>query len=250
MAWTAIRSRRQPGLRPKRTAKQRRTDADHRARDRQPRHRRRSNALAVDPTTGKALTTDQQGAGFAHRQRHVDIGAYEVQSYITAAAVGWGTRTATLQTASDGLRLLPAGRNTDLPWMGIDKVQVTLIQPATLAAGDVRVVGSSGTNYGPVTLTGSGTTYTITLAKPVTAADRVTITIGNDLIAPFTRRLDVLPGDANDDGVVNVQDMVLIRNQMLGLLGTVPTIFGDLNGDGKVDILDYTAVRKLIGTHL
>jgi hypothetical protein len=47
-----------------------------------------------------------------------------------------------------------------------------------------------------------------------------------------------------------VQDMVAIRNQMLGLLGAVPTIFGDLNGDGKVDISDYTLVRTLIGTHL
>jgi hypothetical protein len=43
--------------------------------------------------------------------------------------------------------------------------------------------------------------------------------------------------------------MVAIRNQMLGLLRAVPTLFGDINGDGKVDILDYTAVRKLIGTH-
>ena len=42
--------------------------------------------------------------------------------------------------------------------------------------------------------------------------------------------------------------MLPIRNQMLGL-GT-PTLFGDINGDGKVDILDYTAVRRLIGTHL
>ena len=79
--------------------------------------------------------------------------------------------------------------------------------------------------------------------------DRVTITIGNELIDYFTRRLDVLPGDVNDDGIVNVQDMVVVRNQMLGLLGAVPTLFGDVNGDGKVDINDYTAVRLLIGTH-
>ncbi len=209
-----------------------------------------SNALAVDPTTGQPLTTDQRGSGFPHiANGRVDIGAYEVQSYITGSAVAWGTQTAALQTASDGLRLLPAGRNTDLPWLGIDQVQLTLTQPAILAAGDITAVGSSGTNYGPVTVTGSGTSYTITLAQPINAADRVTITIGNDLIAPFIRRLDVLPGDVNDDGVVNVQDMVAIRNQMLGLLGAVPTIFGDINGDGKVDILDYDLVRKLIGTH-
>ncbi len=41
-----------------------------------------------------------------------------------------------------------------------------------------------------------------------------------------------------------------IRNQMLGLLGAMPTIFGDILGDGTVDINDYTAVRKLIGTQL
>jgi len=208
-----------------------------------------SNALAVDPTTGQPLTTDQRGFPRIVNGT-VDIGAYEVQSYITAVAVGWGTQTAALQTAADGLRLLPAGRNTDLPWLGIDRVQITLTQPATLAAGDISVIGSSGTNYGPVTVTGSGTSYTITLAQPINAADRVTITIGNDLIAPFTRRLDVLPGDVNDDGVVNVQDLVAIRNQMLGLMGAMPTIFGDINGDGTVDINDYTAVRELIGTTL
>ena len=36
-----------------------------------------------------------------------------------------------------------------------------------------------GINYGPVTVSGSGTTYTIDLAQPVNVADRVTITIVN-----------------------------------------------------------------------
>ena len=66
----------------------------------------------------------------------------------------------------------------------------------------------------------------------------------------FNRRLDVLPGDFNDDGVVNSQDMVGIRNEMLGLMGAMPTIFGDINGDGVVDIKDYNAVRARIGTTL
>ena len=90
----------------------------------------------------------------------------------------------------------------------------------------------------------------ITFVQAITGPDRVTITIGNALIATFTRRLDVLPGDVNDDGVVNVQDMLVVRNQMLGFMGAMPTLFGDINGDGKVDILDFTAVRKLIGKHL
>ncbi|MGA7497522.1 MAG: dockerin type I repeat-containing protein [Isosphaeraceae bacterium] len=203
-----------------------------------------SSLTLNEPGVGYTLTVSSSGLTTA------TTSAFNVQTQIATVAVGWGTQTVALQTASDGLRLLPAGRNTDIPWLGIDRILITLNQAATLAAGDITVIGSSGTNYGPVTVSGSGTSYTITLSQAINAADRVTITIGNELIASFTRRLDVLPGDVNDDGVVNVQDMVAIRNQMLGLLGAVPTIFGDINGDGKVDINDYTAVRKLIGTTL
>jgi Dockerin type I domain len=209
-----------------------------------------SNALAVDPSTGQPLTTDQRGIGYARIVGGtVDIGAYERRSEIEGTVtVCWRSQVATLQTASDGLRLLPAGRNTDLPWLGIDQIQITLSQGATLATGDITVIGSSGTNYGPVTVSGSGTSYTITFS-PINGPDQVTITIGNATIATFTRRLDVLPGDVNDDGVVNAQDMVLVRNQILRYMGALPTIFGDINGDGKVDMSDYLAVRKLIGTH-
>ena len=100
-----------------------------------------SNTLAVDPT-GAALTTDQRGFPRIVGSS-VDIGAYEVQSLVSTVAVGWGSQTATLQTASDGLRLLPAGRNTDMPWLGIKQVQITLSQAATLTSGDVTVVGAS-----------------------------------------------------------------------------------------------------------
>ena len=80
----------------------------------------------------------------------MDIGAYEVQD-VTAVSVVWGTQSVALETASDGLRLLPAGRNTDLPWLGISQLQITLSQAKTLAADDVTVIGASGINYGPVT---------------------------------------------------------------------------------------------------
>ncbi len=53
---------------------------------------------------------------------------FNVQTTVDTVGVGWGTRTATLQTASDGLRLLPAGRSTDLPWLGIKQLQINLAQ--------------------------------------------------------------------------------------------------------------------------
>ena len=164
--------------------------------------------------------------------------------------ITWGTAgSATLQTSNtDGLRLLPTGRNTDLPWLGIDTISITLSQAESLSRSDVSVTGITIANYGPVTISGSGTNYVITLAQPINAADRVTVTIGNTNIATYTRRLDVLPGDVNDDGVVNAQDAVLVRNEYLGL--AMPNIFGDINGDGTVDLNDYNTVRRLIGTAL
>ena len=137
-----------------------------------------------------------------------------------------------------------------MPWLGIDQLPITLSQAETLTAADVTVSSAIGVNYGPVTVSGSGTSYTITLAQPINKADRVTITIGNPGISAFNRQLDVLPGDFNDDGVVNSQDLAGIRNEWLGVGGAKPTIFGDINGDGLVNVNDYNAERLLIGTSL
>ncbi len=54
---------------------------------------------------------------------------------VTGASVEWGSQIAALQTASDGLRLLPAGRTTDLPWFNINRIPITLSQAATLEPG-------------------------------------------------------------------------------------------------------------------
>jgi hypothetical protein len=171
----------------------------------------------------------------------------EVPATVTAVSVSWGTAgPAALQTAADGVRLLPAGRNTDLPWLGINKISITLSAPASLSASDVSVTGITVANYGPVMVSGSGTNYTITLAQPINAADRVTFTIGNAGIATFTRRLDVLPGDVNDDGMVSIVDGIDANNATVGPY----LVFADINGDGVVDQTDVNAVRGRNNTTL
>ena len=176
-----------------------------------------------------------------------------VPSDVTAVSVSWGTvGSASVQTAPDGIRLLPAGRNTDLPWQGVNRINITLSQAASLTSGDVVVTSAAGVNYGPVTLSGSGTDYVITLATPINAADRVTFSIGSSTVATFTRRLDVLPGDVNDDGAVTMQDALVVHcNQYLGFAPVpIPVVFLDVNGDGVVDARDYNTARSLIGTKL
>ena len=84
-----------------------------------------------------------------------------------------------LVTQTDGLRLLPSGRSTDMPWLGINKITITLSAAASLVPSDVTVTGIAVASYGPVTISGSGTTYTITLARAINVADRVTVTVAN-----------------------------------------------------------------------
>ena len=64
-----------------------------------------------------------------------------------------------------------------MPWLGIYELPITLAQATALTASDITISSDIGVNYGPVTVTGSGTSYTITLAQPIKKADRVTITI-------------------------------------------------------------------------
>lgn len=165
--------------------------------------------------------------------------------------------TTTLQTAADGLRLLPTGRHTDLPWAGINELQITSSQPEALTAADVTIVSQRGTQYGPVTVSAqiaccafSTFVEDIVFAHPIEKANRVTITIAGPGIVSYTRRLDVLPGDFSDNGVVNNQDITAIRNEWKGKRGAQPTLFGEILGDGTVNASDYHAARKLNGTRL
>jgi hypothetical protein len=165
-------------------------------------------------------------------------------------AVSWGTSgTATLNLpATAGGLILAAGRQNDLPWLGIDQFNVTLSTAAPLAAGDITITSAVGVNYGPVTVSGSGTNYTIKLAQPIDKADRLTITIGNATLATFSGVLAVLPGDVLDLGVINAQDLLAEEDQWLGVI--TPTIFGEVLGDGSATQADYLEVRALIGTKL
>jgi hypothetical protein len=81
-------------------------------------------------------------------------------------------------------------------------------------------------------------------------ADQVTVSLAGAGVSPFTRTLTVLPGDFDDNGVVNRRDLRGIRAEINGTGGAKPTIFGDINGDGVVDINDLRAVRHRLGARL
>ncbi len=140
----------------------------------------------------------------------------------------WGSGgVATLRTAADGLGV-----------------------PAPLSASDVSVTSADGISDGPVPVSGSGTSYTIAPARPIDDADRATATIGNASIAPFTRRLDVLPGDANHDREVAGADATPVNDADLGLSSAIPPLSLDVLGDGVVNPADDSPGARRKGIRL
>lgn len=179
-----------------------------------------------------------------------------IQARVAATSVSWGSLTAPLATAADGVRLLPSGRSygDTIGWAGINRINITLDHDAVLTAADITVTSLANINYGTVTVTGSGKNWVITLANKIDVADRVTFSINNNPgIQPFERRLDVLPGDVNGDGVVSLQDVIYIRNGMQNFDPILlPIYFLDVVGDGgtKPTQNSLTAALRRFGTQL
>jgi hypothetical protein len=211
------------------------------------------NAGSVALDGGQA--TDQCGNGRTFNGT-IDIGAVESlpgpNFHVSGPMfVDWGTAgVEPLQISSNSINLLPPGRKNDLPWYGIDRLQVSFNQPAVLTAADVTLQSARGIDYGPVTITGMGTSYTIMFAKPIDNADRLTFSISIPHTDTFMGQLNVLPGDFYDTGVVTSKDLSAIKNEATGKHGAAPTIFGDILGNGTVNSTDYRAAKHFLETRL
>ena len=168
-----------------------------------------------------------------------------ISANVIGVGVKWGTSGSAALVDANGGTLLPGGRTVDIPWANINQISITLNHSVvSLNPSDVSVSGSVGGNYGPVTVTGSGTSWTITLAKAVASADKVTVAIGNSELTSYQRIMNVLPGDFNDDGAVTSADVTLVNSG----ISAPYNVFADFNGDGLVDSNDLKGVRGKVGT--
>ena len=72
--------------------------------------------------------------------------------------------------------------------------------------------------------------------------ENVTLGIENGSIEVFK-----IMGDANDDGIVDVADVITLRRYLAGGYGiTIDASAADMNGDGIITIVDVTLLRRLL----
>ena len=87
-------------------------------------------------------------------------------------------------------------------------------------------------------------TFDLCLSDPVFSdenANGVSVTLGNCEEMDFSSGI---VGDLNDDGLVNVLDVVVLVNMVLGI--SEAELTGDLNNDGLVNVLDVVILVSMI----
>jgi VCBS repeat-containing protein len=169
-----------------------------------------------------------------------------------------------------------AGQLTDLPWTNVDQIVVRFNEHVSVQQADLLVHGVnnatyaiSGFSYNPATFTA-----TWTLEDPL-PADKVRIQLaagGADPIrnaagvrldgdwsdgtsaypsgngksgGDFQFRFDVLPGNVDQIGPVNIFDTIKTRNRQFTTVGDANySALYDVNGSGDINIFDTVQVRN------
>jgi hypothetical protein len=171
----------------------------------------------------------------------------------------------------------PSGTQSALPWAA-DQVRVTFNEDVQVSADDLSIAGVNVLTYGLATgpagfhYDASTFTATWTLATPI-ANDKVAITLSDDVqdlsgnaldgetsaVVPegpatfsstlgsgdgvpggsFELRVDVLAGDVDGNGLVNMIDVVMVRDAM-----TLGNDRADVNRDGVINRADLRFVSN------
>jgi carbonic anhydrase/acetyltransferase-like protein (isoleucine patch superfamily) len=181
-----------------------------------------------------------------------------------------------------GLGYLLSGVNqlTTLPWTNIDQIIIVFNKDVDIKASDLAIYGVNLSEY-TWTLGYNSITFvaTMTLSQAITAdklllvlngdTGGVTDASGNLLDGEWTTgtsvfpsgngtaggdfqfRINVLPGDVTQDGMVISNDGVMVRNALGTTTGTSGySVFLDVTGDGMVISNDRIIVRNQLGMQL
>jgi hypothetical protein len=237
----------------------------------------------------KVTASDGQASSSANFQLTVadntapTLGAVKV--YGTGAAGNWAnsfknvvdpvnTDTVADKDFSDGVGYqIPtdstANQLKTLPWNNINRIVLSFSEPVTgVNLANFEVYGVNKSNYkvsggSQPQLTGvsyNATTFEATLefSGPLTR-DKLLIysaagsvrDAANNPLGTILFRLNVLPGDANQNNVVQPNDASQIRNAQFSIAGQPAfNIFNDLNGNGVVQPNDASAAQSLQFTFL
>jgi hypothetical protein len=210
-------------------------------------------------TQSQDLMTETLATGDRRLPSSVDLtsgqGNPSLSDEVTAVRVSdgaWTNNSASQLSAGQGAGgySIPLGTNgqpTSLPWINLDQIQIAFNADVNVQQTSLTLTGVNVANYTVVNFSYDSTIHTATwtLSRSIN-----TDTLHLDLKSAgsgtafslagedFNFAFNVLPGDANQDGIVNGLDIGVVANNWLHSQGTT----SDLNGDGLVNGLDINVI--------
>jgi uncharacterized repeat protein (TIGR03803 family) len=207
-------------------------------------------------------------------------------SDVTADGTAWSSTfvnyLSTLNSANVNGYSIPVGSSAQLaplPWKNLNQINITFTQNVTVGESALQLVGVNVASYSfsGFSYNSSTDTATWTLTAPI-GDDKLLIDLNGASVtnsggieldgdwadgvssypsgdgspgSNFLFSFDVLPGDVNQSGAVNILDAAATLNTD----GTSTTtagysIFMDVTGSGAINILDAVQVLDLAGTSL
>ncbi|MEX2188761.1 MAG: hypothetical protein WD875_18270 [Pirellulales bacterium] len=175
---------------------------------------------------------------------------------VTVRGSGWANAAAgsavgsSSATGLDGFSLAIDATNEHLPLAGVDQFVVRFAADAEVQFSDLAISSAAGSeyavdafSYNPATLTA-----TWTLDRPLDA-DRVQLSLSNAGLVVWSKSVSVLPGDFDASTTVDLADIATAVAAIFGSNSASATA-ADLNGDGMLNVRDMIALRNRLGTSL
>ncbi|MBR3290345.1 MAG: carbohydrate-binding domain-containing protein [Clostridia bacterium] len=183
--------------------------------------------------------SEDEGYAVTFAAEHASINVYYTQDY--TAPDETGVTVTTSRNSATG----------DPDSTGSGQVNFTVVPDDGYTVSDISIEGTYKNLKGPDD-TGLDNTYRITkIESDLTVT--VTVTAATDDISDTSDASDAsdvsreyLPGDANDDGSVDMKDVLLIRKFIAGMVDSLNESAADYNADGSVDMKDVLLIRKFI----
>lgn len=174
---------------------------------------------------------------------------------VSQIVAAWNLNRATL-TNRGATNYLPEGRSKTVPVRGLKNFSLYLNNVPTTQCS-VSVVSASGTDYrslsndGSFSLRQSGTLVQLVLAQPILKAEILSLNLRCNT-SQTTVTIPILPGDINDNGTVERQDLDAYASAItqyadaFGRYSTknVSALLADINGDTNLGSLDRGLVSN------
>ncbi len=174
---------------------------------------------------------------------------------VTGVTVHWGKSSASLASLLGTTPLGGTGLPQDLPFAGINAIDLTFNQTVSPLSLNFSVMGL-GVNYLPAgvapTIVGPNT-LEWRLATPLASAngyDNITLGLAGVTLPGALSNFKVLVGDVNGDGKVDLNDQLAVTRNLAIRYTTLAAAFLDVDGSGSIDMNDYSLVRKYTGNKI